>query len=109
MAATAISPPEAGADCDYDALLQWLVEAETAEEARRIELAFGSLLLSRNYDAQPREYQVLFRSGPNQSTGHEAISALIHDDLEKRLAACGPAPSPLVLCQRSIGGLEYRL
>jgi hypothetical protein len=79
-------PPVPGTDCEYDALLRCLIEAETCDEARKAELAMGILLFSRNYDPNPSEYEALFRFGSNprdQSAGPEGIAALIDDDLEK--------------------------
>jgi hypothetical protein len=79
-------PPSPGTDREYDALLRCLLEAEDEDEARRMELALGILLLSRNYDPLPREYEAIFSLGTNQPTQSDtqaAISELIYKDLEK--------------------------
>jgi len=90
-------PPAPGADHEYDALIRCLLEAEDADEARRIELALGILLLSRNYDPRPSEYEAIFSFGEDQATGsaaQAAISELIYNDLETRCIECLPQRSP---------------
>jgi hypothetical protein len=90
-------PPLPGTDRQYDALVQSLREAEDREDARSIELALGILLFSRNYDAQPRDYQAIFRFDANQAiqlAAQTAISALIYNDLKKRPAQSRGRGSP---------------
>jgi len=91
-------PPAPGTDREYDGLIRCLLEAEDAAEARRIELALGILLLSRNYDPQPSEYQAIFGFGEDHATrlaAQAAISELVYNDLEKRFIEC-PPPVPCV-------------
>ncbi len=87
-------PPAPGTDREYDALIRCLLEAEDADEARRFELALGILLLSRNYDPQPGEYEAIFSFGEDRATrlaAQAAISELIYNDLEERCVECVPA------------------
>jgi len=102
-------PPAPGTDREYDALIRCLLEAEDADEARRIELALGILLLSRNYDPQPSEYEAVFSFGEDQATGsaaQAAISELIYNDLEKRCIECLPQQSPVTSIQAVFGVLQ---
>lgn len=80
-------PPVVGTDREYDGLIRCLLEAEDFDEARRIELALGILLFSRNYDPQPCDYESIFSFDDDratQSAAEAAISALIYEDLEER-------------------------
>jgi hypothetical protein len=91
-------PPAPGTDREYDALVRCLLEAEDADDARSIELALGILLLSRNYDPLPSEYEAIFSFGADQATrsaAQAAISDLIYNDLEKRCVECLPQQSPI--------------
>jgi hypothetical protein len=79
-------PPAPGADAQYDALIQCLLEAEDQHEARRIELAITISLLSRNYQPSPREFQEILSFGGDdaaRSSAQEAISTLIRPDIDQ--------------------------
>jgi hypothetical protein len=81
------NPPVPGVDAEYDGLVQGLLEAEDQHEARKFELAIALLLLSKNYQPSPREYQDIFcfdGSDEAQSSATKAISTLIFSDLERR-------------------------
>ncbi len=102
-------PPSLGTDREYDALIRCLLEAEDKEEARRIELALGILLLSRNYDPQPSEYEAAFNFGAYKATrsaAQAAISELIYNDLEKRCIECVPQQSPITSIRAVFGTLR---
>jgi hypothetical protein len=86
-------PPTLGSDREYDALWRCLLESENAAEARRNELALAILLLSRNYDPQPKEYETIFDFGTDpavQSSAQTAISKLIYHDLANEQFASSP-------------------
>ncbi len=103
-------PPSLGTDREYDALIRCLLEAEDKEEARRIELALGILLLSRNYDPQPSEYEAAFNFGAYKATrsaAQAAIPELIYDDLEKRCIECVPRQSPITSIRAGFGTLRH--
>ncbi len=85
-------PPVRGTDREYDALIRCLVEAEDADEARKVELALSILLLSRNYDPKPDEYEAIFSFGEDRATrsaAQSAICELIYNDLEAK-SSFGP-------------------
>jgi hypothetical protein len=60
-------PPAAGVDRAYDAMIRIHHESEDAAEERRIELAMAILLLSRNYEGKPAEYEAIFSFGADQA------------------------------------------
>jgi hypothetical protein len=95
-------PPAPGVDTEYDALVRVHAESEDADDERRIELAMAILLLSRNYDPTPDEYEAIFTFGIDQSaqaTAEAAISEVVRADLANqrvnRLAAQPQMTSPL--------------
>jgi hypothetical protein len=95
-------PPAPGVDPEYDALVRVHAESEDADDERRIELAMAILLLSRNYDPTPDEYEAIFTFGIDQSaqaTAESAISEVVRCDLEKQrvdgLAALPHTTTPL--------------
>jgi hypothetical protein len=96
------TPPAPGIDPEYDGLVRVHDESEDADDERRIELAMAILLLSRNYDPTPDEYEAIFSFGLDrsaQSTAEAAISEVVRRDLENdrgnRLAAQPRASTPL--------------
>jgi hypothetical protein len=89
-------PPAPGIDHDYDALSRVHRESEDADDERRIELAMAILLLSRNYDPTPEEYQAIFSFGTDQaarSTAQAAISEAVRRDLEPDRSNRLPEPA----------------
>jgi hypothetical protein len=78
-------PQTPGVDADYDALVQGLLEAEDQSEARKFELAIAILLLSRNYQPSPCEYEEIlcFGSADAARSAQEAISTLICSNLDQ--------------------------
>jgi hypothetical protein len=81
------NPPAPGVDAEYDGLVEGLLEAEDAAEARKFELAIAIFLLSRNYQPSPRDFEEIFCFGNNlaaRDSAQEAISTLISSNLEPR-------------------------
>jgi hypothetical protein len=75
-------PPAPGADLEFDATLRTLHEAESWDEALRAEFALAILLLSRNYDLMPREYEQIFGFGTrkaDRSLFQSAFSGMISE------------------------------
>ncbi len=102
-------PPAPGTDSAYDALIRCLHEAEDADEALKVELAIGILLLSRNYDPKPDEYEAIFSFGDDQATrsaAQAAISELIYKDLEERCIQCRPQQSPFANGRTVFGAFQ---
>ncbi len=90
------SPPAPGVDADYDALIHALLEAEDQSEAKKCELAIAILLLSRNYQPLPSEYQRIFCFGGDdaaQSSAEEAIATLICSNLDQVRRRAAPERS----------------
>jgi hypothetical protein len=91
-------PPAAGIDREFDAMMRIHHESEDRDDERRIELAMAILLLSRNYDPRPDEYEAIFSFGTDQSArsvAQAAISELIHHDLEAQRVDRLPAQPQL--------------
>jgi hypothetical protein len=86
-------PPAPGVDPEYDDLAQALLESHDRHEARRFELAIAILLLSKNYQPSPREYEEIFsfrNDDPAHSSAQQTISTLIWSDLDRRRAQAAP-------------------
>jgi hypothetical protein len=80
-------PPAPGIDPEYDGLVRIHDESEDAIDERKIELAMAILLLSRNYDPTPDEYEAIFSFGMDQSAqsnAEAAISEVVRHDLENQ-------------------------
>jgi hypothetical protein len=59
-------PPAPGVDVQYDALKEALFEAENRDEVLQIELAISILLLSRNYDLKPADFERILDFGDDR-------------------------------------------
>jgi hypothetical protein len=91
-------PPAAGLDLEFDATMGALREAEDHDDALRAELALAILLLSRNYELRPADYQQIFGFGAGSAALGEfraAFSEMISESAQSRLPE-RPLSSPRV-------------
>jgi hypothetical protein len=91
-------PLAPGLDPEYDATVRGLHEAEDHDEALRFELALGILLLARNYDLSPRDYEEIFGFGTDHAAStamHAALSEMIAESIQpERLARTEKQTAP---------------
>src|SRR5262249_50744368 len=72
--------PAWGSDAEYDGIIQALIESEDQNEVLRCELATIILLLSRNYDLSPREFEEILDFGTNReglATAQRVVHSLL--------------------------------
>ena len=80
------------ADPEYDATFVAIFEAEDVAERLRAELALTILLLSRNYDLTPEQFQELLGFPPDSPSLLEMQRAVHEMVLERARTWTGPVP-----------------
>jgi hypothetical protein len=76
--------PVQGTDTEFDALIQALIESEDQNEIHRCELATTILLLARNYELSPREFEEILdfnSNGEALATARRVVHSLLFDGI----------------------------